>query len=109
MAANLRLLYRSCSVILGNLSNNDSDGQENVVKRHLKTDVALLQNFIALTHSTVQFVKNELLLFSRRSRSRAVTAKKCTKKRVMQSCFASSNLLLFDVLVAVAVVVTQVT
>ena len=57
----------------------------------------------------VQFVENELLLFSRRSRSRAVTAKKCTKKRVMQSCFASSNLLLFDVLVAVAVVVTQVT
>ena len=58
----------------------------------------------------VQFVENELLLFSRRSRSRAVTAKKCTKKRVMQSCcFASPNLLLFDVLVAVAVVVTQVT
>ena len=58
----------------------------------------------------VQFVKNEFLLFSRRSRSRAVTAKKCTKKRVMQSCcFASPNLLLFDVLVAVAVVVTQVT
>ena len=43
METNLRLPHRSCSVILGNLSNNDSDGQENVVKRHLKSNVALLQ------------------------------------------------------------------
>ena len=58
MAANLRLLYRSCSGILGNLSNIDSDGQENVVKRHLKSDVALLQKlYRAQSFHLVQFVK----------------------------------------------------
>ena len=55
----------------------------------------------------VQFVENELLLFSRRSRAR--TVKKCTKKRDARAklLFWVINLLLFDVLVAVAVVVAK--
>ena len=101
-------------MILGSLSNKEEDGYENVTKKWIRSAsnlIALipprpihqiLENFsgVALWKFALKLRKSETWNVKREtwnknvsSRSRALTAKKCTQKR--DARFANLNLLLF--------------